>query len=293
MQDGGVRANNPLSIALKESVIIWPAAGRHDLLISVGTGSSVSNCRSNGSSAGNIFKDGAVPRLFRAAMSSPSMDGEQGFYEALNYIPDHMRGDIYRLNHAMTCPLPALDDVEKLAELEGLTYSVPDDLVRAVLVTGSFFFEIDQTPISKNGSYFCEGSVLCRSPKARDLLKRVAAEFPGGEYQTARGHSLGLIDEDDGCCECGYYRKKVAFHVKSLEEMIAIEIATSSSRRKIGGFPRSVQDLLNDQQAFARFGRPDHLLSTWPPRRACFCLRGSKRAVQFLEPNLSKKPRRL
>lgn len=293
MQDGGVRANNPVSIALKESVVIWPAAGGHDLLISVGTGFSASNCRSNGSSVGNIFKDGAVPRLLRAAISSPTMDGEQGFYEALNYIPHHMRGDIHRLNYAVTCPLPKLDDVDKLAQLEVLTYSVSDDLVRAVLVTGFFFFEIDQTPVSKNGSYFCQGSVLCRSSRARYLAKRVAEEFPGGVYQTTRGYSLGPIDEDDGCRECGYYRKKVAFHVKSLEEIIAIEVATSSYRRKIGGFPRSVQDILNDQQAFARFGRPDHSLSAWPPRRTCFCVRGSRRAIQFLEPGISRKRRRL
>jgi hypothetical protein len=71
-----VRANNPVSIALKESAIIWPAAGRHDLLISVGIGLTTSNCGRDGYYTGNILKDGAVPRLFRAVMSSPSMDGE-------------------------------------------------------------------------------------------------------------------------------------------------------------------------------------------------------------------------
>ncbi|CAG8905044.1 unnamed protein product [Penicillium nalgiovense] len=42
LQDGGVRANNPLAIALRESSIIWPMAKRHDLLLSVGTGFSTS-----------------------------------------------------------------------------------------------------------------------------------------------------------------------------------------------------------------------------------------------------------
>lgn len=282
-----------MSIALKEAAIIWPAAGRHDLLISVGTGSTTSKLGSDGCPTGNIFKDGAVPRLVRATMSSPSMDGEQGFYEALNYIPDHMREDIYRLNHTVPCPLPRLDDVDKLVELEQSTYAVPDDLVRAVLITGSYFFELDQTPVPKNGSYFCQGSVLCRNPRPRNLLKRVFNEFPGGQFQTAHGHPLGPLDEDDGCYQCGYYRKKVSFLVKSLEETITIEVASSSSRRKIGGFPRCVQAILNDQQAFARFGRPDHSTPPWPPQRKCFCVRGTRRLVQFVEPPLSKKKRRL
>ena len=80
-----------MSITLKESAVIWPATGQHDLLISVGTGSADSKLDSDGRSTGNIFKDGAVSRLFRATISSPSMDGEHRFYEALNYIPNHMR----------------------------------------------------------------------------------------------------------------------------------------------------------------------------------------------------------
>jgi hypothetical protein len=81
--------------------------------------------------------------------------------------------------------------------------------------------------------------------------------------------------------------------VKSLEEMITIEVTSSSFRRKVGGFPRSVQEIFDSQQVFARFGRPDHSMPTWPPRRKCFCLRGTRRMVQFLEPPLSKKKRRL
>jgi hypothetical protein len=75
--------------------------------------------------------------------------------------------------------------------------------------------------------------------------------------------------------------------------MITIELVSSSSRRKIGGFPRCVQEMLDDQQAFARFGRPDHLISPWPPQRKCFCVRGTRRLVQFIEPPLCKKKRRL
>ncbi|OQD76228.1 hypothetical protein PENANT_c121G06279 [Penicillium antarcticum] len=248
LQDGGVRANNPLAIALKESAIIWPSHGTHDLVVSVGTGLSSSEAKAQDAPMGSILKDGAVPRIIRAAMSSPSMDGEQGFYEALNYVPDRMRAHIFRLNHALPWPLPRLDDVGRLEDLSELSYSVPDELVRAILATGFLFFELDQTPIRDQGIFYCEGSILCSSPHASELIKRVLAEFPGPRFQTAGGYHLGPVSNNDGCSECGYYRKKVAFTVKSLEEVISIEIANFTFHHKIGGFPKSMHDFLNEQQ---------------------------------------------
>ncbi|KAJ5593512.1 hypothetical protein N7537_010416 [Penicillium hordei] len=238
LQDGGVRANNPLAISLKESATIWPAHGTHDLVLSVGTGVSSSEVKAEDAPLGGILQDGAVPRIIRATMSSPSMDGEQGFYEALNYVPDPMRAHIFRLNHALPWPLPRLDDVDKLVDLAGLSYSVPDELVRAILATGFLFFELDQIPIRKQGNFYCEGSILCSSPNASGLIKKVLAEFPSPRFQTADGYHLGLIGNDDECHGCGYYRKKVAFTVNSLEEVISIEIANSSFQHKIGGFPK-------------------------------------------------------
>ncbi|KAJ5142514.1 uncharacterized protein N7515_001301 [Penicillium bovifimosum] len=293
LQDGGVRANNPLAIALKESATIWPSHGTPDLLVSVGTGLSTPGYKAQDTPLGSILQDGAVPRLIRAAMCSPSMDGEQGFFEALNYVPDRMRAHIYRLNHAIPWPLPRLDDVDRLIDLAELSYSVPDDLVRAILATGFLFFELDELPVRKQGSLYCQGSILCSSPDAGDLIKRVLLEFPGPRFQTGSGYHLGLIGNDDECRHCGYYRKKVTFTVKSLEEVISIEIANSSFRHKIGGFPKSMQKILEDQQAYACFGRADHLEVCWPPRRICYCARGTKRRVQFLEPCPERKRRRL
>ncbi|KAJ5642301.1 hypothetical protein N7490_006301 [Penicillium lividum] len=293
LQDGGVRANNPLAIALKESEIIWPKAGKHDLLVSVGTGSKVSGDSISETTRGNVLRDSAVPRLIRATMASPSMDGEQGFFEALNYIPDHMRAGIHRLDHAVSQSLPRLDDVNKVMELAGSTFKVPDNLVHTILVTGFLFFEIDQTPLLKQGAFFCRGSILCKGSNPRSVVNGVRREFPGARFQTTRGYHLGLLDEDDGCCECGYFRKKVAFTVNSLDEMFTIEVATFSTKQKVGGFPTSVQELLSNQQAYNCFGNTDHSIAAWPRRRTCFCLRGTRRFNQLLEPPVGRKKRRL
>ncbi|OQE13585.1 hypothetical protein PENSTE_c053G00066 [Penicillium steckii] len=240
LQDGGVRANNSMSIALRESNVIWRSARGYDLFISVGTGFTDPKLVLDNHSSGNPFRDAAVSRLFRVTMFSPTMDGEQAFQEALNYVPDNMMGSIFRLNQAVDCPLPRLDELEKLEVLRGMTYNVPDDLASAVLVTGCFFFELDEFPTPQNGSYHCQGSILCRTQHPRSIVSRVIEGFPGGSYQTSRGYNLGLLGEDNGCRECGYYRKKVSFFVKSLEEVISIKIANSAFRRTIGGFPVSM-----------------------------------------------------
>ncbi|KAJ5369970.1 uncharacterized protein N7496_006062 [Penicillium cataractarum] len=278
-QDGGVRANNPLAIALKESAIIWPNAGKHDLIVSIGTGStadgvvSETNCKS-------AIRDSAVPRLIRAFMASPSMDGEQGFFEALNFVPDHMRADIHRLDHVLPAHLPRLDDVSKLTELSKLSFSVSDNLM-------------DQIPLLKQGSFICQGSILCKGPRPRSVIRQLIEELPGARFQVAQGIDLGPIDEDHGCYECGYYRKKVSITVNSLEERFIIEIASSGAGQRIGGFPKSAKELLHDQQVDSHFGRPDHAIIAWPRQRACFCLRGTRRVVQFADPpSIIKKRRR-
>lgn len=292
MQDGGVRANNPLAIALNELAVIWPSAKTHDLLLSVGTG-SFSSTAEPVHTGRSLLRDSAIPRMIRATMSSPAMDGEQGFREALNFVSDDKRSKVFRLNHELSQPLPRLDDVSRLAEMSEMHFAAPDELVRAILASAFFFFELDELPIKRQGVYFCQGSILCSRSYARDLVKQVMVEFPEARFQTARSHHLGDVGEDDGCHVCGYYRKKVSFSVNSLEEMTSIGIAGSSFFQVIGGFPKSAQELLEDQQANSHFGRADHLVAAWPPKRNCYCPPQVKRHVQFIEPALEHKKRRL
>lgn len=241
LQDGGVRANNPLSIALKESTLIWPGRTKPDLLVSVGTGYTAPERQPRRTKPGGILHDGAVARLIRATVSSPSMDGEQAFLEALNYVSSHLRADIHRVNHLLHGPLPWLDDVEKLDGLAESSFSVPDGLVRAVLVTGTLFFELDGSPTRRQGTIFCEGSILCTSAQPRKLIGRILAEIPGAEFQIDHQGPLGPVGEDNGCHDCGYYRKKVSFTVNSLDETLTIQVGNAESQTRLGGFPKSVQ----------------------------------------------------
>ncbi|KAJ5976458.1 hypothetical protein N7481_010165 [Penicillium waksmanii] len=176
LQDGGVRANNPLSIALRESSMVWPAAERHDLLLSVGTGWS-SSVQDPSSGCCSRLREGALPRLLRAFMFSPSMDGKQGYFEALNYLPHHSKPDVFRLDHEIHGPIPELDDINSLEKMLKMKFAVPDPLVRAVLATAMFFFELDETPVRSHDSFQCRGSILCARPGAVSILQRVSSIY--------------------------------------------------------------------------------------------------------------------
>jgi hypothetical protein len=292
LQDGGVRANNPLAIALKESNKIWPKAKKNDLLLSIGTGVSIPDSYTVPDSS-NVFRDGSIPRLIRATLSSPCMDGEQGFAEALNYLPSDTKSEIFRLNQPVDGPLPRLDDVGKMNSMLDLKYSVPDDLVRKILASAFFFFELDVEPMKRDDGFLCQGSILCSRGDINIILKQALLEMPNAHFQTARGQYLGGIHENDGCSSCGYFRKAVRFTVTNLDEMTSIEIANTQFCHEIGGFPKSAQELLIEQQSHAQFGRADHKIDQWPPSRVCYCSQATKRHIQFVEPSLGQKRRRL
>ena len=221
------------------------------------------------------------------------MDGQQGFSEALNYLPHWSKPDVLRLDQAIPGPLPELDDTSALQELSRMEFLVPDELVRMVLASAMFFFEFDATPVPGQVGFHCEGSILCSRPGAGEILARILIEIPGAKFQIGQDHSLGDVDPNDRCKSCGYYRKRVAFHVASLEERFSINIVNATCCEKIGGFPKSAQEFLDAQQAFAHFGRADHQTPSWPPVRHCYCAYGAKRTIRFVEPASRLKRKRL
>lgn len=107
------------------------------------------------------------------------MDGQQGFSEAMNYLPHWSKPDVLRLDQAIPGPLPELDDISALQELSTIELLVPDELVRTVLASAIFFFELDATPVPGQGGFHCEGSILCSRPGVGEILARISIEITG------------------------------------------------------------------------------------------------------------------
>lgn len=291
LQDGGVRANNPLAIALKESTVIWPSNRKPDLALSVGTGYCLDSHEQVQDGPG-VFKEGALSRMIRATIYSPCMDGRQGFHEALNYLTESDQPEVYRLDYAIDGRVPRLDDVDSVIRMSGLPFTVADELVRALLAT-AFFFELDEIPVRKGGNFLCTGSILCARRPVHAVLQCVGKEFPNATFRTSSCDEIGRVIANDGCGTCGYYRKKVSFTVNNLAEEFCIELSCNTLHHRIGGFPKSVQQITREQQIYSHFGRADHRRSVWPPKRVCYCVRGDKRSIGFSEPKIEQKKRRL
>lgn len=158
-----------------------------------------------------------------------------------------------------------------------------------MLASGTFFFEMDEFPKSQ-GMLHCRGSVLCTHPRSAEIIHRVLTEFPGAaRFQTGKGEHLGHVELQDCCAGCGFFRKEITFWVHSLEEEFTIEIANPNFHHRIGGMPKSAQELLANQKAHAPFGRSDHQVPMWPPIRQCFCTRGRKRRIHIEESSLKRR----
>ncbi|KAL5364260.1 hypothetical protein BJX96DRAFT_178817 [Aspergillus floccosus] len=291
LQDGGVRANCPLRAALRESQIIWPSARRPDLVVSIGTGYVQDEPATPAEAAGRQPREGFIGRGLRTFLSSPAVDGHRGWEDALDSIPGDVRPDVFRLDRPITGPLPELDDVQALDTLGKFDYRIPDALIRAWLAK-AFFFELDDEPIAAGGGYECHGSVLCGRPDAAGILCKIERRFQEPRVTLAPGTDLGAVDNDHGCRVCGYYRRRISFTVSSLQETVQVGISGRVGFSAIGGFPTSVQCLLDDQQADFPFGRADHRRDPWPPSRPCYCT-GRKRAAPSADRGRAAKRRRL
>ena len=92
-QDGGLKHNNPVNLALWECRQIWPSVGKPDLVVSLGTGTDMTLKSPSAPNFRHLFKDGFIPRLYRSFMSVLGpLDGCSDQYWAKRIQ--------YRLNHS-------------------------------------------------------------------------------------------------------------------------------------------------------------------------------------------------
>ena len=291
LQDGGVTANCPLRAALRESQIIWPRCIKPDLVVSIGTGYSPERAKSDREESCPQPRGGFIARAIRTFLSSSAVDGRRGWLDAWDSVPEAIRPDVFRLDRAITGPLPELDDSDAIETLEPYRYRVPEDLTKAWLAK-SFFFELDESPTVGPHGLACRGSILCVRSNVTTLICRILAHFPGARF-VDENRDLGAVSNTDGCSECGYFRKRVCLHVSGLETDLQLGICGSTGSRTLGGFPTSVQALLEHQQVDAAFGRADHGRDLWPPTRRCYCKSFKRTRKDILEDHDTRKRRRI
>lgn len=211
-----------------------------------------------------IFKDGFIPRLFRAfKLSMSSIHG----HKFRSRRRKGSKEQYFRFNVEFNGPEPALDDTTKMQELKVAARSAiqgSKELARLArcVIAELFVFELECQPLKEHGKYMCVGHILCRLRANHpalagliDLLSRNPTKI------LLQGHSLdGLTREGSYLDNGGNFSKRVAVELVDRKSPIAIQLQEGTSEPShISGSPFTIDSLVAAQHLDACFGTSHHL----------------------------------
>ncbi|MCJ1231935.1 hypothetical protein MMC12_008614 [Toensbergia leucococca] len=127
VQDGAMSGhNNPVKLAVWESLQIDPSVPKPDIVVSLGTGTKRAPASPKHTSFRHVLLDGAAPRLWRSYMAS--FDGERFWNEFMNHIDKENREDYIRLNTILSWDELAIDNVDRTTELRENLRTQPESI---------------------------------------------------------------------------------------------------------------------------------------------------------------------
>ena len=260
-QDGGLKHNNPLDLALWECAKIWAPGTAPDVVLSIGTGKDDSLKSPKAPHFRNVLNDGFLPRLCRSFMSS--IDGERAWRDLANRLDDDVRADYFRLNVPFAGDEPRLDDLGYLDTLRTSVHLQPDGSrdrtkIAFALLVASFYFELDRVPTFEQGRYLCEGSIRCRNEPCA-VIQSLRKMYGNRLEFTMDSGILGPLGVEDVCSVCRLYCKKAQFYVRHLGETVSMHLRVNGlERRKLSGFPHSMTWFVRQQHLNSPFGNAEH-----------------------------------
>ncbi|KAM3424148.1 hypothetical protein BST61_g11308 [Cercospora zeina] len=282
LQDGALCYNNPIDVGSREARIIWPQNNFPDVVLSLGTGTTVGKEVDRPQRIVKLprvahnFLYGFVPRITKSV--AKQFDGHNAWTNYSNRSLGCVQAQEFRLDLQLD-NAPAIDDTASMPSLKAMVADQPGGgAMRAelatALLTASFFFELTALPRYIGGRYHCHGVIRCRN-SAPELLSRLE-DLCGTPLEVVKDNSyLGTISAlDDICFECSRYGKKIAFHVTSLTDMVLLCLRSPMQPQcRLSGFPQNMQWFCERQGLDACFGASGGFLS----KRDCGSCRSTKR----------------
>jgi len=271
-QDGGLKHNNPVNLALWESGYIWPTTNI-DMVLSLGTGTNKASVSPSAPNFRHIILDGFIPRLYRSFISS--LDDQSAWQDLQNRLDSQSRKDYFRLNVTLTDKQFTIDDVDRMQELQDCVKEQPNlsqnctEIVHAMLLS-SLFFELSQMPIFTNGVYRCPGFI--RSRLDGRIMLEALSRLQQSHWAVVTDKKIleYLESRQDVCERCRCYKMYVEVVVRhSTNSTIVYLQSVTKERRKISGFPQTMQWFVAQQQLDADFGTSYHNAEAYPQCRAC------------------------
>ena len=150
-----------------------------------------------------------------------------------------------------------------------------NNTVFALLAT-NFFFELSEIPSFRSGRLHYQGTIRCRLTRKTILsvLERVC-KSPLHFY--IDNEQLGQV-ESNICYHCQRYSQQVVRHPT---DIITLYLQSNRNRRKISGFPQSVEWIVQQQRLRSVFGMANH---GSPGRSSCVaCSPQTKKRPRFLD----------
>lgn len=258
-QDGCLKHNNPIRMAMWEIERIWPPGTTTDVVVSMGTGTKPPQQISRLSSTGRLSTDRFMSRLFKSFASS--IDGENRWQDVLNSVALNKRADFFRLNVVLDKE-PDIDDVGALGDLREQVELQADiglmqDVVRALLIS-AFYFEIDRAPVYEKTAraYRCYGRILCRGQPRRIVSALSRLHLRTLELTISGNPPQAFLPNEHVCETCDQF----CYHVTFLVRQVRTEVVELGIRegevwsRKLSGFPQTIEWFMKQQRLNSPFG---------------------------------------
>lgn len=206
-QDGALRHNNPINIALWEGDRIWTYETTKDVVLSLGTGTgpllaSPHSATPQTAAPKHLFSSKFIPRLCRSFFTS--LDGEVTWRELLNHFEHDAQNRFFRLNINLKGREPRLDDVEAMEKLSQAVDTCKNDPkivdVKMALLAACFFFELKQSPVfDASGFYVCQGDIRVRTDHTKVFM--ALRQMGSSPIEFYKDHnSLGQSDSTTDVC---------------------------------------------------------------------------------------------
>lgn len=237
-QDGGLTYNNPASIAIRETAVLFPEAPEPSLVVSLGTGSAhpETGVESEPTMWATVWGKSFPSRLFRAFWKQG--DADAAWKQLLRQPPTRGLGAYFRFDLRFGPASPALNDVRSMAEVAQRareTALESRDLPRLAsqLRAELFIFELDGLPRRlRSGAYQCTGHLACRLPTgtaAHEAFMLQLAQH-SASFQ-CQERVLSSRFPVDGVARCASdFHQTVAIQVPTRHDEFHIVLREGSSR---------------------------------------------------------------
>lgn len=244
--------NNPIKLALWESLRMNPSLSKPNVVVFMGTGTWKNSVSSRSTSFCHVLFDGCISQLLRAYMFF--FDEKSNFKDVVNNLDEESRNDYKRLNIFLPINEPDIDNTSQMRKLWKSVHQNPQLMkncqmtVYALLIT-TFYFELNGLSRNLPGDWFkCFEMIRCRLPDKAivEVLEQVHSSQLTFVTNT---RTLGYYNERrDLCSMCQWYQKNIEFSVRDMGQLTSIGVRSSKQpQRKISAFSKTMQWFIDRQ----------------------------------------------